>query len=96
VLEAPRIHEPALIGDVGLSTRSMWWKRSGRPRSEMSSGGLAAAPASATSHARRASDRSPRSSLMSAKGAAAPAVPPQKKYTGISHVHVGCLRIGRP
>jgi hypothetical protein len=79
VLLAPRIHEPMLIGEVGLSTRSMWWKRSGRPRSAISSGGLAATPASATSHARRASASSPRSSLMRAKGAAAPAIPPKKK-----------------
>ena len=76
---APRIHEPTLIGEVSLNMRSMWRKRSGRPRSEISSGGLAATPASATSHARRASASSPRSSLSSAKGAAAPARPPTKK-----------------
>ena len=27
------VHVPTLIGDVGLSTRSMFRKRSGRPRS---------------------------------------------------------------
>ncbi len=26
---------PMLMGDVGFATRSMWWKRSGRPRSWM-------------------------------------------------------------
>ena len=30
---------PTLIGDVGLKTRSMFRKRSGRPRSGISSGG---------------------------------------------------------
>ena len=28
-----RIHVPIDIGEVGLATRSMWWNRSGRPRS---------------------------------------------------------------
>ena len=79
VLLAPRTHEPRLIGEVGLITRSMRWKRSGRPRSAISRGGLAAAPTRATSHARRASASSPRSSLSNAKGAAAPAIPPKKK-----------------
>jgi hypothetical protein len=30
---AARIQLPIDIGEVGLTTRSMWWKRSGRPRS---------------------------------------------------------------
>ena len=38
---------PTLIGDVGLKTRSMFTKRSGRPRSLMSSTGETPAPASA-------------------------------------------------
>ena len=33
------------IGEVGLTTRSMWWKRSGRPRSEISSTAIAVANA---------------------------------------------------
>ena len=33
-VNAVRIHVPILIGEVGLATRSMWWNRSGRPRSE--------------------------------------------------------------
>jgi hypothetical protein len=51
VFDAPpdtnRIHEPTLIGDVTLKTRSMCRNRSGLPRSEISSAGettSAAAP----------------------------------------------------
>ncbi len=40
-----RIQEPTLIGEVTLKTRSMFRKRSGRPRSEISSAGLTASPA---------------------------------------------------
>src|SRR3954454_22583865 len=54
-------HEPTLIGDVTLKTRSMFKNRDDLPRSEMSSGGLAPKPASALSHARRASASFPRS-----------------------------------
>ena len=41
-------HEPTLIGEVTLKTRSMLRKRSGRPRSVISSTGLTPTPASAT------------------------------------------------
>ena len=62
----------------------------------MSSGGLAAIPAIATPHARRASTSSPRSPPRSASPADAPAMPPTKKYVGISGVQTGCLMTGRP
>src|SRR5581483_4504693 len=39
--ETSRIHDPTLIGDVTLNTRNMCRKRSGRPRSEISSSGEA-------------------------------------------------------
>jgi hypothetical protein len=68
-----------LIGDVGLKTRIMYRKRSGRPRSEISSGGLTMIPALATSHARRASTSLPRISASTASVALAPAMPPKKK-----------------
>ena len=43
MFEAPPLtsstQEPTFIGEVTLNTRSMWWKRSGRPRSEISRAG---------------------------------------------------------
>ncbi len=85
-----------LIGEVTFSTRSMFRKRAGRPRSDTSSAGLTAAPPSATAHARRARSSSPRSSAISASTAEAPAMPPTKRYVGISQVHTGGLITGRP
>src|SRR3954454_8571867 len=42
--ETPRIQLPTLIGEVTLKTRNMFRKRSGRPRSEISSAGLTTSP----------------------------------------------------
>jgi hypothetical protein len=94
--EVVRIHVPMLIGEVGLNTRSMFRKRSGRPRSAISSAGLTATAPVAISHARRASASLPATSAATASGADAPARPPLNRYQGISHVHVGSLMIGRP
>ncbi len=33
--KALKMYVPTLIGELGLNTRSMWWKRAGRPRSMM-------------------------------------------------------------
>lgn len=74
-----KIHEPTLIGEVTLKTRSMYRNRIGFPRSLISSGGLTAAPASATSAARWASTWLPLPWAKKASGAAAPATPPVKK-----------------
>src|SRR5436189_288721 len=49
-----RIHEPTLIGEVTLNIRSMLRNRSGLPRSEISSRGLATPPIIAAAQARRA------------------------------------------
>ena len=76
---AVRIHDPMLIGEVTLNIRSMLRKRSGRPRSDTSSAGLAVTLAKATSHARRASGRLPVASAADASTAEAPARPPVKK-----------------
>ncbi len=76
---AARIHEPTLIGEVILKTRSMFRNRSGRPRSEISSAGLTATPASATPQARFASRSFPIVPAAQASGAEAPAMPPTKK-----------------
>ena len=76
-LKPARIQEPTLIGEVILNMRSMCRKRSGLPRSEMSSGGLASAPTSARVDARRASTASPRVSARRATPADAPARPPK-------------------
>ncbi len=72
-------HDPTLIGDVTLNSRSMLRKRSGRPRSEISSAGLTPTATAAFSHARRASSSLPRSPAASASPAEAPAIPPVKK-----------------
>src|SRR5437660_570127 len=90
------VHEPTLIGDGGRKTRSMFAKRSGRPRSEIRSRGLTAAPAAAATRALRASRRCPARSAARPRTAEAPARPPTKKYTGTSQVQTGRLRTGRP
>src|SRR5215210_5152964 len=87
---------PMLIGEVGLNTRSMWWNRSGRPRSDTSRGTLAAIPAPATVRALLARRWLPVTRAATASGADAPARPPVKKYEGTSRVQAGSLRMGRP
>jgi hypothetical protein len=91
-----RIHEPTLIGDVTLNSRSMFRKREGTPRSEIRSGGLAVMLTSDTPQARRARTSLPLSSARYASPADAPAIPPKKKYVGISGVHTGFLMTGWP
>ena len=82
-LETPlalRIHVPRFIGDVGRNTRSMWWKRAGRPRSAMSSTALPASPTADNQWAVRTSGASAgrRDRLAAAASAAdAPATPPR-------------------
>jgi hypothetical protein len=76
---AASTHDPTLIGEVTLKSRSMLRKRAGRPRSEMSSAGLTAIPAKAFSHARRARSSLPARPAASASPADAPARPPVKK-----------------
>ena len=93
---AASTHEPTLMGEVSLTMRSMFMKRAGRPRSEMSSAGLASTAAPAVAHARRASSSQPRSSASWASPAEAPARPPVKKYHGISGVQTGSLITGWP
>ena len=84
------------MGEVTLKTRSMLWNRSGRPRSEMSRTGEIPTPAKASSQPRRASAGRPDIPAPSASGAAAPAIPPTKKYQGTSGVHTGVLSTCRP
>src|SRR3954454_12684211 len=69
---ALRIHEPTLIGEVTLNSRSMLRNRDDLPRSEISSAGLTPTPASAHAHARRASSSLPRRPAASASPADAP------------------------
>jgi hypothetical protein len=76
--------------------RSMFKNRSGLPRSVISSTGLTPTPANASAHALRASSGEPRSSHRKASPADAPAVPPTKKYQGISGRHTGDLITGWP
>src|SRR5581483_2958206 len=100
VFDAPpltrRIQAPTFIGEVTLNTRSMWWNRSGRPRSETSSSGDTASATAPTYSAVFESFSFPVSLAPSESTEDAPARPPVKKYVGISHVHVGSLTTGRP
>ena len=92
---AASTQEPTLIGEVILNMRSMFKKRSGRPRSEISSAGLTATAPKEVNHARRASSgwRRP---LSAASVPDAPARPPVNRYQGISGVHTGSLMTGCP
>ena len=74
----------------------MYRNRFGRPRSLISSGGLADSASADTSVARRARPRRPASRETRASVAAAPPSPPLKKYQPISVFHTGCLITGRP
>ena len=94
--ETKRIQLPTLIGDVTLKTRSMLRKRSGRPRSEMSSAGETTSAAAPRKRLVRASRSLPVTRATPCNTDDAPAMPPVKKYRGTSGVHVGSLRIGRP
>ena len=73
---AVRIHVPTLIGDVGLTTRSMWWNRSGRPRSLTRNHRLASSPANEPSQLTRRSAGRPVRSAPAATTAVPAARPP--------------------
>ena len=95
--KATSVHAPTDIGLWRLKTRSMLRNRAGRPRSEMSSTGDKAAPASAIHRASRANDGSlPARPAAAATSADAPAAPPTNRYAGTSHVHTGGFSSGRP
>src|SRR5688500_4807135 len=91
-----RSHDPTLIGDVGLKTRSMLRKRSGRPRSRMRSTGLTPKAASAINQDRRAREWFRASPATKARVVEAPPSPPVKKYQGTSGFQTGGLSTGRP
>src|SRR4051812_20009573 len=91
-----RSHEPTLIGEVTLKTRSMLRKRSGLPRSEVSRSGLTESAPNAISQERRASSRLPVRAAASANVADAPPRPPVKKEVGVSQVQTGGLTTGFP
>src|SRR3954454_22607915 len=95
-LDKLRFHEPRLMGEVTLNSRSMLKKREGRPRSEISSAGLTPRPANASVQADFASFSLPVSSAPRPSPAEAPASPPVKKYMGISQLHTGLATTGRP
>ena len=76
---AASTQEPRLMGEVTLIIRSMFKKRAGLPRSEVSNTGLVALLASATIQARRASSVLSWSSAKWASAEDAPASPPVKK-----------------
>jgi len=70
---------PTLIGEVTLKTRSMFRKRSGRPRSEISSRGLTASAAEAIWILRWASSSFPAARATRLRTEEAPPSPPVKK-----------------
>ncbi len=72
----------------------MFRKRSGRPRSAISSGGQGAIAASVTLRATAAERSSPARSQASATNDDPLATPPKKKYSGTSHVHTGAWMTG--
>src|SRR5207248_3868534 len=78
-LETNRIQEPTLIGEVTLKTRSMFRKRSGRPRSEIRSAGLTRSASALRKRLRRASVSLPPIRAARLKTDEAPASPPVKK-----------------
>ena len=94
---AARIQVPTDIGEVGLATRSMWWKRAGRPRSLTRKYALAPTAPSAASRPARRSARPPGQVGRRRPAARTPAAsPPVNRYAGMSYCHTGAFRIGRP
>ena len=97
VANGERIQVPTDSGDVGLNTRSMWWKRDGRCRSWMRNTVPPAAPAAA---ARRPVRRRVGRSVAppsAPRPADVDASPPRNRYSGTSgFFHTGALMIGRP
>ncbi len=88
--------DPTLIGDVGLTTRSMLTKRSGRPRSRTRATADSEIDPRATSLAARAVTGRRLSSEPAATSAEPPARPPRNRYPAtLDSSHVGGLRIGR-
>ncbi len=73
---AARTQVPTLIGEVGLATRSMWWNRSGRPRSATRNHMLASRPPSEPSQLARRSAGRPVRSAPAASSAVPAARPP--------------------
>jgi hypothetical protein len=87
---------PTLIGEVGLTTRSMWWKRSGRPRSAISRYMLTSRPPKPPRrHDRRSAGRAVRSAPAASRADPADS-PPVNRYAGIFHSHTGGFKMGRP
>ena len=83
-LKALRIHEPTLIGEVSLTVRSMFRKRSGRPRSLTRAAPPNPTAASAASRPFRRSSGRPVSWRAGREQAEPAATPPRKRYAAIS------------
>src|SRR5271166_627318 len=82
---AVRIQVPTLIGELGLATRSMWWKRSGRPRSAISRYMLTSRPPNPPRRPARRSAGRPVRSAPAASRAEPADRPPVNRYAGIFH-----------
>jgi hypothetical protein len=90
-------HEPTLIGEVGLKTRSMLTKRSGRPRSWTSSTAASVTPPAAPILPTRASAGRSVKCAPAASTDELPASPPTNRYPAMSLAfHRGALRTGLP
>ena len=70
---------PTDIGERTLKTRSMWWNRSGRPRSDTRSAGETASAAAPTYNAVLDSFSFPKSFAARLSTDDAPPIPPVKK-----------------
>src|SRR3546814_13522593 len=86
------LHVPTLIGELGLATRSMWWKRSGRPRSPIRKYRLARTLVSAPIRLTLRSRGRPVRSAPAASIAEPADSPPENRYAAIIQFHTGFLR----
>ena len=93
-LKALRTHEPRLIGEVSLMTRSMFRKRSGLPRSRTKATAPRLTAARAPSRQLRHSVGRPVSCPPAASTAQPPATPPRKRYAATSQPHGAGLTTG--
>ena len=84
------------IGDDGLKMRSMFMKRSGRPRSKIKQYVLTITPPAAPKIKGRASASLPRRRAAKLSSDDAPANPPAKMYVGILSLQSGGLTGERP
>src|SRR5699024_11989993 len=90
-----RIHVPTLIGDVSLTVRIMFKKRSGLPRSSTRADALSPVETRADSRALRHSVARPVNWPPAASTPDPPATPPKNRYAAILLSHGAGFTTGR-